>query len=323
MRCIRSLCLPVLAGLLLLAGASVQAQSAAGCPPPGPSTGGMGADEVRARIRDRGLLWRLEKDGRSSWLYGTVHVNRFEWTLPGPRTMAALAGSDVVALELDPTDPELPRLFTARGDAAREARVLADLRPRLARLSASACLPADRLAALRPLFQLMALSLAEAGRDGFHPELGVDSVLFGMARRLGKPFVALETVAGQLAALVPETEADERALMQKGLQDLESGAGREQLRRLLQAWADGDEALLASYPQWCKCLDTPAEQRFFWRLNDDRNGALADRIAAMHAGGKRVFAGVGALHMTGPNALPALLAARGFQVERIPFPSSR
>jgi uncharacterized protein len=211
----------------------------------------------------------------------------------------------------------------AHGDAARETRVLADLRPRIDRLAVRACLPGERLAALRPLFQLMTLSLLEAGRDGFHPELGVDSVLFGMARRLGKPFVALETAAGQLAALVPDSEADERVLMQRGLQDLESGAGREQLMRLLQAWADGDEALLASYPQWCKCLDTPAEQRFFWRLNDDRNAVMADRIAAMHAGGQRVFAGVGALHMTGPNALPALLAARGFQVERIPFPSSR
>jgi uncharacterized protein YbaP (TraB family) len=33
-----------------------------------------------------------------------------------------------------------------------------------------------------------------------------------------------------------------------------------------------------------------------------------------------VFAAVGALHMTGPQGLPRLMAARGYLVERIPFP---
>jgi uncharacterized protein len=46
---------------------------------------------------------------------------------------------------------------------------------------------------------------------------------------------------------------------------------------------------------------------------------LADSIAALHRGGERVFAAVGALHMFGPQGLPALLAARGFEVERVAF----
>ena len=37
------------------------------------------------------------------------------------------------------------------------------------------------------------------------------------------------------------------------------------------------------------------------------------------ATGKRVFAAVGALHMIGPTALPSLLAARGYRVERVEF----
>ena len=58
------------------------------------------------------------------------------------------------------------------------------------------------------------------------------------------------------------------------------------------------------------------------RLNEDRNPLLADRLAALH-GGTTFFAGIGALHMTGPQALPRLLAARGFQVQRILFLSQR
>ena len=55
------------------------------------------------------------------------------------------------------------------------------------------------------------------------------------------------------------------------------------------------------------------------KLNDDRNAPLADGIENQHRLGKRVFAAVGALHMTGPQGLPLLLAQRGFKVERVAF----
>lgn len=304
--------------MLLLSGAAVLAQPMA-CPPPAPTRDSLDPAELRRGARDRGLLWRLEKDGRVSWLYGTVHVSKPEWMVPGPRVQGALRGSDVVALELDPTDAEIPRLFGTPEDPARTARLTAGLAERIGRLAERACLPGDRLAALRPMLQLVTLSMSEARREGVHPELAVDAVLFGMARQLGKDVVALETAAGQLAAMTPESEADERELLARGLEDLESGEGRESLGRLLQAWAAGDAEGLASYPQWCKCLDTPAERRFFRRVNDERNRVMAQRLEALHAGGRSIFAAVGALHLTGPDALQVLMRQRGFDVQRVPF----
>lgn len=313
---------PLLAAWLALAGTAACAQ-AAGCPPAPPVLESLRADDLRRDVRDRGLLWRLDRDGRTSWLYGTMHVSRIEWLVPGPRVQEALSGSEVVALELDPADPELPRLFSAPGDAARNARVLRGLQPRVDKLASRACATPGRLEALRPILQLMMLSLFETRRDGFHPELAVDGVLYGMARGLGKRVVALESAAAQLAAIQPESEADEREMMARGLQDLASGEGRAVMLRLLAAWAAGDEQQFESYPQWCGCMDTPAERRYFRRLNDDRNPGIADRLAALHGEGQRVFAAVGALHMTGENALPALLRARGFTVQRVPFAATR
>jgi uncharacterized protein YbaP (TraB family) len=318
MQAISSFCARALAATLLWWTGAVLAQ-APGCPPSPPSPSEFRMDELARQSRDRGLLWELEKDGRRSWLYGTIHVSRVDWVMPGPRIRAALAGSDVIALELDPQDPELQRLLTAPADAARAERVLAGLKPRLAKLAAGACIPPQALAPLPPLLQLMTLSMFEGRRDGVHPELAVDSVLWGMAQAMGKEVLALETPAAQLAALTPETEADERTLMAQGVQDLESGEERALILRLLRAWSEGDEATLADYPRWCACLETPAEQRFFRRVNDDRNAAIADKLAALHGKGQRFFAGVGALHMTGPQALTTLLRARGFQVRRIAF----
>lgn len=310
---LRTLLLP-----LLLFAAGVAA--AADCPPSAPDPRQLPMDELRAQARDRGVLWKLRKDGRTSWLYGTVHVGRPEWMVPGPRTMAALRGADLVALELDPGDPEVARVLTRPGDPARARRVLDGLLERMQRQARRACLPAEQLAAMRPMLQLVTLSMMQGRQEGLHPEYGTDLFLYGLARGLRKEVLALETAATQLAALQPESEADERVLIERTLEDMESGAAGQQLDGLIQAWATGDAVRLSRYREWCDCLKTPAERRFFQRLNDARNPGLADKLAAAHEGGRRVFAAVGALHMTGPKALPTLLRQRGFTVERVPFP---
>jgi len=48
-----------------------------------------------------------------------------------------------------------------------------------------------------------------------------------------------------------------------------------------------------------------------------RNLAWADKLAAEMTGSGVELVNVGALHMVGPDGLPALLAARGFKVERV------
>lgn len=310
--------LALLASLLLAGGAMAQG---ADCPPPPPT----GAEVLRhapaSQLRDRGLLWKLDKDGRTSWLYGTMHLNRAEWAVPGPQVRAAVIASTVLALELDPADPDLGRLLLAATDAARNRRVLAGQDALLARLAARSCLPQPVLDSMPAMLQVMTMAVMQARREGLHPEVGVDTVLLHMAARLGKRFVPLETPALQIAALTGLDEDDERTLVVDGLRDMESGKSRGLSQRLVRAWAEADEATLADYPAWCQCEDTPAERRFTRRLNDERNPALADRLAALHAAGDTVFAGVGMLHMVGPQALPRLLRERGFEVRRVPFPA--
>jgi len=48
-----------------------------------------------------------------------------------------------------------------------------------------------------------------------------------------------------------------------------------------------------------------------------RNEAWAQKLDAEMAGAGVELVNVGALHMVGPDGLPALLAARGFKVERV------
>jgi uncharacterized protein YbaP (TraB family) len=289
---------------------------AAPCPPaPAPPD----AAQLRAaQAQDRGLLWRLERDGRSSFLYGTVHVGKPEWQTPGPQVAAALARSTVLALEIDPGAPGAEQALAAAARGADTALPEA-LRARLARQVAAACLPEGTLGTLHPALQVVALTLLEARWLGLDPAYAQEAVLARRARAAGQRVVALESVVQQAALLLPADAAAARAQIEQALTQLEDGSGRAMLARMTQAWATGDLATLEDHPRWCQCVRNDEERAAMRALNDERNPALADGIAALHREGHTVFAAVGALHMTGPAALPRLLAARGFRVERVPL----
>ena len=155
---------------------------------------------------------------------------------------------------------------------------------------------------------------------GMDPSYAMEQLLAGHARSQGRRVVSLETAAQQKAALVPADPDEALAVLDQSLTQLEDQSGRRVLGRLAQAWERGDLAALEDYETWCECASTEADKAFMRKLNDERNPPLAEGIEAQHKKGQRVFAAVGALHMTGPVSLPRLLQQRGFKVERVSFP---
>jgi len=313
-----------LANLLLcglLHGAAFAQTSAPACPPQAavPSPEQLQAGVKAAR--DHGFLWRIRKDGHQSWLYGTVHVARFEWMFPGPTVTAALKSSDTIALELDMLDPDIGQRLT-RGIAATPgaAPLPEALQRRLKRQAEAECVPAQALAALSPEMQIATLESLTARRDGLDPSYGIDIVLSGWARAARKTVVSLETPELQLATLALPTPGETAEFIDSALTEMEAGRAAPALMRIAQVWADGDLAMLSRYESWCDCIKTPVDRAALTRLLDDRNPALADAVAALHTRGQRVFAAVGSLHMIGPLGLPALLAQRGFEVEPVVWP---
>ena len=292
---------------------------AASCPPvataPSPAQLTAGAKAAR----NHGFLWRIRKDGRESWLYGTVHVARFEWMFPGPAVVAALMASDILALELDVLDPDIQRRLAQAMATSTATKLPAALKQRLQRRAEAECVQAQTLEHISPELQIAALESLVGRRDGLDPAYGIDVVLAGWARAQSKNVVSLETPELQLAALTMGTKAETIEFIDSTLTEMEAGRAAPALKRIAQVWADGDLDMLSRYEAWCECVKTPTDRVAMKRLRDARNPALADSIAALHARGQRVFAAVGSLHMIGPLGLPALLARRGFEVEAIAF----
>lgn len=293
----------------LLALFTVSAQAA--CPPQPVQPTAEQAARWAAAAPDRGLLWRISRGGHSSYLYGSLHVGRADWAYPGPALRQAWADTEVLAVELDPAD------VGAALAALPQAEPLSPAQSRRIEAQArAACLPAGALTALPAMLQLSTLTLIEARRDGFDAAFGQDLMLLAWAKDEHRPVQSLESVDEQLAALEPEA-AELPALVDGTLRQLQRGEMRAPLRKLAASWSRGDLKVLADYPRWCACADSPAERAWLRRVNDERNTQLAARIDALHGAGQRLLVAVGALHMSGPEALPRLLAARGFEVQSL------
>ncbi|MGY4831298.1 TraB/GumN family protein [Sphaerotilaceae bacterium SBD11-9] len=308
-----SLCLCLQAG----------AQTApADCPPSARAPTADERAQIVAQARDHGFLWRVSKRGKSSYLYGTIHVGRMEWMFPGPQTLAALKGSQVLAVELDFTDTELmQRLQNGMAPRADPAGppLPDDLAERLRKALHTACVPPELLQSMAPEMLGTLLVMMSARRDGLDASYGIDPTLAQLARQLLKPVVSLETPEMQLALLRSTTPDDLREGLEKMLDDLDHDRSRPLLLRVARLWEQGRADEMARYREWCGCAGTARERAALKAMLDDRNPAMAERIDALHAGGKTVFAAVGSLHMFGPTGLPALMAKRGYKVERVSF----
>jgi uncharacterized protein len=273
------------------------------------------------QARDRGMLWRISKGGRTSHLFGTIHVGNLAWAPPGPTIRRALADSDILALELDIGDRAiLAELQDALTRKPGDPDLPPDLLRGLAEESAAACLPPNLLDGQKPAVRALSLVALSARWEGLDAGYAQEAILADYARETGMPVTSLERVEEQMAALLPTTPEETQRMVRQALTQLKSGVARRGVKRLAEAWAEGRLEELASYETWCECVNTEEDRQMLRRTNDERNPALASRIDRLHSQGQRVFAAVGALHMTGPRALPTLLQQRGYTVERVAYP---
>ena len=296
-----------------------QADAPASCPPPAQVPTAAQVQAGLQGARDRGFLWRISRDGRSSHVFGTVHVAQADWMYPGPRVAEAMRASDTFALELDLLDPGVMKRLVEAMAAQPRTALPEPLQQRLQQWAEAECLPAPALATLSPEMQVITLASLSGRRAGLDPAFGIDMFLSGWAHAQRKSVVSLETPELQLKALQMASPDETIEFIERALDEMTPGTPSPTMLRLAQAWADADLASLSAYADWCDCLKTATDRALMARLLDDRNPALADAIAALHASGSRVFAAVGSLHFIGPLGLTALLEQRGYRVERVAY----
>jgi uncharacterized protein len=258
--------------------------------------------------KNAGLLWRFEKSGRVSWLYGTMHLMHIDYAKPGPQIMMAMRNSDVLAVEINLYEPQPESAHRQQTPAPWTLSAL-----QTQRLKAAYQKECIKLESFQVSTNLLVQTQAQ--RQGLFWGYGPDARLMQIAKRSNKPMVQLESIEQQRQALAPRSQAELEAQVISSLDEYESGALANYIEKLATAWQNND---LQTFVK-----DTEANDRtqpaFMTRINDERNVLMAEKIDALHIEGKHVFVAVGATHMTGKFALPQLLEDKGYKVHFVPL----
>lgn len=268
---------------------------------------------------DHGFLWRISKDGQTSYLYGTIHVAKFDWMFPGPRVMQAIRSSDTIALELDMLDNDIQNRMAKAMTALSSKAMSAPLQKRMRKQAEAVCVPYESIAKLSPELQVTMLTMMVGRGAGLEAGYAIDAVLAGIGHSAKKNVLSLETPEMQMQLLEMKNTQETESFVEDSLDELESGRSLRMLNSIASFWADADYAKMEHFEEWCECLNTEIEREVMRRALDERNPALAEHIDELHSSGKQVFAAVGSLHMFGSLGLPGLMAKRGYQVDKIGF----
>ena len=277
----------------------------------------------QALAAERGALFRVTDKDNTLYLYGTVHAGRADFYPLEPRIRAALAGAKTLALEIDAArDPaavvaafQLHGMFTAASEGmaglpeARRRRIEAGLK-------AQGLDPAA-VARMRPWMVTMVLALVEMGKLGYDPALGVDSHLARLAQGGNTRIVELESVQYQASLLNRLPLADQWRLLEETLDNLASGRQLREARELFDAYERADQAALDRIARRVDLDDSFTGKFMRDVLLIERNGPMADKVAALLARENKAVVAVGLLHLLGQNGLPELLRRRGVKVERV------
>jgi len=276
----------------------------------------------QALAAERGALFKVTEKDRTLWLYGTVHAGKPDYYPLEPRIGGALAAAPTLALEIDATrDPQaLTAVFMQHGMFAPGSPGYAGLAPeRRARietaLKAQGIDPAA-VAQVKPWMLTTLLAIADLARLGVDPTLGVDAHLAAQVR--GKiPIAELESAQYQAALFDRLPLEMQWKLLEETLAHMASGQQLRETRELFDAYERADQAALDRIAHRIE-TDTDTIAVFTREvLLDERNGPMADKLAAMLKRENNAVAAVGLLHLLGKRGVPELLRERGLKVERV------
>jgi uncharacterized protein YbaP (TraB family) len=262
----------------------------------------------------RGFVWSVERDGRTSWLVGSLHVlTKDAYPLPGSMDKAfeqaktLMEETDVNEL----SSPDMIGIVATKGlftnGQTLESVLPRDAYTRLAQRMTATGLPMEMVKMMRPWMVELTLSGLELQRAGFDPDLGIDVHYRRKAAQNGMALNMLETAAEQIDYLAGLPLDVQVSQLQQTL--TEGDAELREVREIAAAWRAGDTAAIERL--LLKGMkESPA---YYQSLVVDRNRRWIPRIESCFSTGS-CFVVVGAAHMVGSDGLIAMLKQKGYRI---------
>lgn len=262
-------------------------------------------------------VWTIHAPhGATLTLFGSVHLlpAGLDWR---PAALdAALASADEVWFELPITTKaadEAGAVSLVRGALPKDRRLTAlltaDQTQRLVEAATRLHCTPEAIDRMQPWMAELTLSVAEDARGGADASSGVEDQIQSQAA----PAVrrrSFETAGQQIEFLAGASVKDQVASLNWTVGEIVNDPTSYQ--RVVGEWMSGDLAGLKRDANDPLQLVSPG---LYQRLIVQRNRRWAAKLADRLRSPGRIVVVVGIGHMVGPDGLPALLRARGFDVQ--------
>ena len=267
----------------------------------------------------KACVWKVTAGDKTLYLAGSIHALRGkDYPLPAAYEQAFHDSSEL-AFETDMTQMGKTRGFLLQnaailpmGSTLREhldPRVYAYIL-KVAANAHGASDPEKKLEHLRP-WAVAWLLQSPGGIDGLSGGEGVESYLIHKATQAHKPMVGLVPLKEHIAVFGGMNDADSQTYLL--LRFIQLDQESKTYQRIVADWKRGniddiDQSVQEDY------RDAPSIRR---RLITDRNRRWLPEIVQWLQSGKTYMVVAGTAHMAGSEGVPALLRAKGFQVEQL------
>ncbi|WP_374708704.1 TraB/GumN family protein [Shinella sp. CPCC 101442] len=283
--------------------------------------------EADAVPNGKGILWKIEKDGKpTSWLLGTMHVTDPRVLAMPDAARAAYAQAATVIVESDEITDEKKAgaAMMARPDLIMftDGKSITDFLDKedaetLAEGLKSRGLALSAVGRMKPwmIASFVALPACEIARKTAGAAF-LDQQLAKNALADGKALKGLETLIEQISAL---DSLPLEPQIQGLVQTLELGDTlKDVIETMSQLYLAGDTGMIMPMMRAAAPEDDNAKgyADFEQRIIVDRNHVMAERATPILNDGN-VFMAVGALHLPGPEGVVELLRKNGFTVTAV------
>lgn len=271
---------------------------------------GISCDKKKAGTYADSVFWKIEYDGKNSWLFGTMHMpSPIFKNMPEP-VKTALANSKIFFSEIELNDKnqhEVVRKMLLPDTETLESKIGKRRFERLKVITDKFIPPISSEQINKQ--KIWAASLYVAWPRKSTDTLPVDILLFEMAKTIGCKTAGIESPEEQLSLLDAFTEVEQIQLLDEALEEAESNY--ELLNSLMKKYIAQDlNGMAEEFFSKTSCYSPELKEKFINSLLIGRNKLFLERLLP-EIKKNNVFIAVGAGHLIGKEGLVSLLEKEG------------
>jgi uncharacterized protein YbaP (TraB family) len=270
----------------------------------------------------RGQLYRITHDGKTSYLFGTIHVGKDGAYPLDPQVARALLDSKTLVIELDiRQDLPFQKALALHGRYQNGDTIQNHLTPanlnKMVQALARAGMSLQSVQHYKPWLIANLLVGSELDLHGFQRSQAVEYALLAAAQKQDKTVHELESAEYQLSLFDMLDARQQEQYLVETLADLASGSSLKRSQALIEAWSSADAPGIQAAWRTATTGDSISAGFMQRVLLGKRNPEMVANIERIMQQDQVAFVGVGLLHLVGDDGLPQLLKRRGYQVEQL------